>query len=288
MAEERLIDRDKNKKYRIRKNADGEDELYIDGEEVEEDVVTFAVDGEDEECFDEQALALSAREECERKVAELIDCARTDCEQGKYSTAVESLHEALSLDSENGEAHALRLIAYTRNFTDYSKIEVAAENADAIKRLTDKTTKAQLFEKCACDIQQNIQSLTKEVEELNAQNQNQKQVRAKKFLADRRKVTIIFACIFAALCVFVGVCVYGFVNVYAVRGSNTNLIIGIVFAALAAVALVALIFCASKLVTACRRVRLNNSDYSTKLGRELVSKRMELNAFTAIYNALKG
>ena len=33
MAEERLIDDDKDKKYKIRKNADGEDELYIDDTE---------------------------------------------------------------------------------------------------------------------------------------------------------------------------------------------------------------------------------------------------------------
>ena len=30
MAEERLIDDDKDKKYKIGKNADGEDEFYID------------------------------------------------------------------------------------------------------------------------------------------------------------------------------------------------------------------------------------------------------------------
>ena len=37
MAEERLIDDDKDRKYKIRKNADGEDELYIDLEESEEE-----------------------------------------------------------------------------------------------------------------------------------------------------------------------------------------------------------------------------------------------------------
>ena len=38
MAEERLIDEDKDRKYKIRKNADGEDELVIDAEaDVEEE-----------------------------------------------------------------------------------------------------------------------------------------------------------------------------------------------------------------------------------------------------------
>ena len=42
MAEERLIDDDKDRKYKIRKNADGEEELIVidpeDGEEEESDI----------------------------------------------------------------------------------------------------------------------------------------------------------------------------------------------------------------------------------------------------------
>ena len=37
MAEERLVDDDKDRKYKIRKNADGEDELVIDAAPEEED-----------------------------------------------------------------------------------------------------------------------------------------------------------------------------------------------------------------------------------------------------------
>ena len=37
MAEERLIDDDKDRKYKIRKNENGEDELVIDGLPEEED-----------------------------------------------------------------------------------------------------------------------------------------------------------------------------------------------------------------------------------------------------------
>ena len=42
MAEERLIDDDKDKKYKIRKNEKGEDELYLSEESEEgEEEVTF-------------------------------------------------------------------------------------------------------------------------------------------------------------------------------------------------------------------------------------------------------
>ena len=37
MAEERLIDDDKDRKYKIRRNADGEDELIIDDTETPDD-----------------------------------------------------------------------------------------------------------------------------------------------------------------------------------------------------------------------------------------------------------
>ncbi len=58
MAEERLIDADKDKKYRIRKNADGEDELYIDesGEEEVEEEVTFDAPEEVWENSDESLM----------------------------------------------------------------------------------------------------------------------------------------------------------------------------------------------------------------------------------------
>ncbi len=53
MAEERLIDDDKDRKYKIRKNADGEDELVVDDAPEEETVeeVGFEVpelDGDEE------------------------------------------------------------------------------------------------------------------------------------------------------------------------------------------------------------------------------------------------
>ena len=68
MAEERLIDDDKDRKYKIVKNADGEDELVIDGapDEAESaDEVGFEVpelDSDDEEAAIMTPEQLAARE----------------------------------------------------------------------------------------------------------------------------------------------------------------------------------------------------------------------------------
>ena len=68
MAEERLIDDDKDRKYKIRKNADGEDELYIDDTPDEEDDVimpVFAVPYDDED--DDEAVSLTPEQFAERE-----------------------------------------------------------------------------------------------------------------------------------------------------------------------------------------------------------------------------
>ena len=81
MAEERLIDDDKDKKYKIRKNAEGVDELYIDGEPEEEltfEIPEFETDDEEAAVMTPEQLAAreKMREDEERrrveKIADLI------------------------------------------------------------------------------------------------------------------------------------------------------------------------------------------------------------------------
>ena len=77
MAEERLIDDDKDRKYKIRKNENGEDELVIDGLPEEEDREEIAFEVPDLESDDEEAAVMTpeqlaardkAREEAENKL----------------------------------------------------------------------------------------------------------------------------------------------------------------------------------------------------------------------------
>ena len=64
MAEERLIDDDKDRKYKIRKNADGEEELIVidpeDGEEEGSDIPVFNVPVYDED-DEEAAFSLTSK-----------------------------------------------------------------------------------------------------------------------------------------------------------------------------------------------------------------------------------
>ncbi|MGN1104809.1 MAG: hypothetical protein ACI4QI_08070 [Candidatus Coproplasma sp.] len=294
MAEERLIDTDKDKKYRIRKNADGEDELYIDDSEQAEEVeeVTFMAEDEAEEIQDDYAdgYTLSEEEDREQKAQEaesLIQQAKAECAEGRFATAADYLEKATELDETNGEIYALQLIIYTRNLTDYSRISDAAEYAEELKKYTSSETKAELFERAKGGLEDNIELLSINVDSLSSLNDMQKRKRAEKFVADKKKTAILFSVALAITAVLAGLAIYCFLNIHSVT-TNSFLIAAIVLAAVGAVGLVITCVLLRKLLTACRRVRLNNRDTSTELGRNLLAKKAELNAFTAIYEALKG
>lgn len=294
MAEERLIDTDKDKKYRIRKNADGEDELYIDesSEEQEVEEVAFLVDDEGEKASDEdyaEQYAQSGEERAKREeeIEFLICSARRECQEGRFATAADYLEKATDLDSQNGEIYALQLIIYTRNFTDYSQINEAIKYTEGLEKYTSAKVKAELFARAESGLKENISGLQSTVNTLSEENEKQKATRAKRFVADRNKSAITFSILFAVFAVLAGVAVYCYLNIHSVK-THEYLIAAIILTAVAAVALIASGVVLRRLVTASRRVRLNNKDSSTELGRNLLARRAELNAFTAIYEALKG
>lgn len=79
MAEERLIDDDKDRKYKIRKNADGEDELVIDAAPEEEEPaeeIGFEVPEleDDEEAAVMTPEQLAARERAREEAEEKENC----------------------------------------------------------------------------------------------------------------------------------------------------------------------------------------------------------------------
>ena len=301
MAEERLIDTDKDKKYRIRKNADGEDELYIDesqqeaeeSEEVMFDVPEFFEDNEEEAVMTpEQLLAKREAQEREKaqkqeKIKALLASAQKDCDEGKYATALDCLQQVVALDNKNGEAYALRMSIYTRNFTDYSQIAEASKYADEVSDYTSKEIKAQMFERASKELEANIARLKEREAELDRENEEQKALRAKKFVRDRN----------VALALFLGflLCVVGFgvgtgVCASLILSVKTNkyLIMTICFGIVAFIALCACLVALRRLIVTGRRVRLNKRNTATKLGRELIAVRAELKAFNLVYTALKG
>ncbi len=302
MAEERLIDADKDKKYRIKINADGEEELVVDEgvEPVEEVVqeVLFEVeeiseDNEEEAVMTpEQLAAKREREERERaerraKAEEHLKKASSECALYRYSTALEELEAAEELDAENGEIYALRLTAYTRAFTDYSQIIPAAECAEDIKRYASEERKKELCEKAAPSLEQNIAQLRAQVSSMNEENERKKAERAVKFKDDRKIALIVFASLAVLLVGLVALSSYFATVIYTVS-TGKYLILTCVFGGLSFIALLALAFAARYLNITCRRVKLNKRNTATQLGRDLLKEQEKLKAFIAVYSALKG
>lgn len=299
MAEERLIDEDKDRKYRIKVNDDGEEELVVDGEAEESPVeeVTFEVeevteDNEEEAVMTpEQLAAKREREEAERaerrrKVEELIDKAENDCRQNKFATALEYLEKAEEIDGEDGEVHAMKLAAYTRNFTDFSQAVAAAEGSDDVKEYTSAERKAEMLAKAAAPLEANIAQSRAKVARMHEENEKRKAERAVRFLKDRKTVIIIFAALGALFATFGALTGYFGSVIYSVS-TGTYLILTCVFGGLTFIALVALAFAARYLNITCRRVRLNKRNTSTQLGRDLLAEQANLKALIAIYSALK-
>lgn len=301
MAEERLIDADKDKKYRIKVNENGEEELVVeDGGGAEEpayEEVMFAAPEDEpasseggetpEEIAERRRREEKERAERQEKVEELIKKAKSESLLYRYSTALECLEKAEALDGENGEIHALRLIAYTRNFTDYSQIAAASSQIDKFKEYTPSERKAELLETAQASIEEEISKQRATVGTLNKENEEKKAERAVRFNRDRNIAIGIFCTLAAVLIVLVALAGYYSTLIFSVP-TNKYLVITCVFAGLAVLELIAAAFAARRLNITCRRVRLNKRNTTTQLGRELLAEQTKLKALVAVYSALKG
>ena len=101
MAEERLIDDDKDRKYKIRKNEDGEEELVLDTdtareepeEEVSFEVPEFEEDDEEAAVMTPEQLAERERRRAEEELKraeeleKIAEHARSLIEEGKFEDA---------------------------------------------------------------------------------------------------------------------------------------------------------------------------------------------------------
>ncbi|MDE7256634.1 MAG: hypothetical protein K2N50_01585 [Clostridia bacterium] len=302
MAEARLIDTDKDKKYRIKVNADGEEELVVEGVEeghTEIEEVMFAVPDEVETVPDdgrgltpEQLAEKREREEAEAaerraRVGELLEKAKSDISLYRFATALEFIEKAEEIDGENGEAQALKLEAYTRKFTDYSQIVPASDCAEKLKEFASAERKEQLFKVAAPSLEEEIAKLRATVSAMNKENEDKKAERAVRFNRDRNIAIGAFCALFAVLATFVALS-GSFATLIRTVPTNYYLVLTLVFAGLALAALLAVAFAARFLNITCRRVRLNKRNTTTKLGRDLLAEQAKLKAFIAVYSALKG
>ena len=299
MAEERLIDDDKDKKYKIRKNADGEDELVIDesaeGDEEESDIPVFEVpvyENDDEEAavltpeqFAERKRQQEEEEKAraEKKGAHLI-LAREKIASGDFEAALYEVNCAEEVSPNDGEVYCVKLLALTRNFTDFSSLDDCVTAADDVKLHADEKQKSELQPFAAAkSFKKQIDETKEKAEKLKAENEQKKAERREVFAGKKKSALKIFACAalpFAVLAILAIV----FASMIFAAENGLYLILTIVFGALAVVALIFVLITAHKLWDASRNCKLNEKDSSTRLGREYLETKAVLDKLNKIYS----
>ena len=280
MAEERLIDDDlnKDKKYRIRKNADGEDELYIDDsvqEEIEEfeavsfDVPEFA-EGEDELTPEQRAIAEQEKKSRAERIRGALSV-NLEKSQGKlldedFDGALESAEAAIQIDPTSGAAWSLKLKSLTKNFTDFERIDDCMEAASNIAQFCSHNQKSELSEQ-ASPLESKIMQLEEQAAVLHVEVEEKKSERREKFLEDRKK-SVKWFCLTGVPFVAFLIVAIAFASIMFARKDGVNIVVTIVFAALAAIFFIATLFTSHRMWEAMKKLSLNEKNKSTQLGRD--------------------
>lgn len=298
MAEERLIDDDKDRKYKIRKNADGEDELIIDDtpdDEEESDIPVFNVPVLEED--DEEAALLTPEQQAERerlkaeeeaaraaKLSALIEKARENIDNLDFESAIYVLSQAEDIAGDNGEYFCLKLKALSRNFTDFISLESCAVAADGVREFAKDEDKAAL-KQLASAYPERIEEAEKATELLFEENELKKEERRSLFteIKNKAKRNLLIA---AAPFLLTLILTIVFSTIIFAAENGLFLILTITFAALTVVGLIFTLIALRGFLDAARNVKLNENDSSTRLGREYIEKKNELEFLKRIYSAL--
>ena len=298
MEEERLIDDDKDRKYKIRINEDGEEELVIDDgadEDEESDIPVFEVPIYEED--DEEAAVLTPEQLLERErqkreeeqaIAERVSSfcakAREKIAEGDYESAKYALSQAEELRDNDGEVYCLKLETLTRGFTDYTELEDSADAADGVKEYADAESRAKLKAKAA-GLEKLMAEAQAQTDKLSEENESKKEERRAVF-AQKRKSTLIglLATAVPFVCLLIATIVFG--SMMFAKQNGAYLIATIALGALSFVALICTLVAANKFWSAMRNVKLNERDTSTKLGREYLESKTRSEQLNRIYTAL--
>lgn len=295
MAEERLIDDDKDRKYKIRINEDGEEELYIDEtpDDEEEEIPVFAVEETEED--DEEAAILTPEQLAERerlkeerelarakKLSTLTAEAKTAYESGDFDGTLTLIARAEEYAENDGELYALKLLALTRNLTEFSA-EGLAETAEGVKNYSTEEQKSALKE-LSQGLKDRIDAVGEETAGLHVENERKKEERRAFFASEKKRASGKFALAVIPFAVLL-VLAIAFSTVMFSEENGTFLYVTIALACLAVIAFVLVLLAAKGLWAAQRKVILNERDASTELGRKYVAKKQEaellLNVFTS-------
>ena len=280
MAEERLIDDDKDRKYKIRINEKGEEELYIDEtpeEEEPEETLGFEVpdfDGDDEEAAvmtpEQLAARDKAREEAEQKRLKNITARAAHAQkliwENKFQDALYVLDEAERF-GHDGKICALKVIALTQNYTDYSRAEDGITAAEGVENYAEDEVKGK-FAPDKKAIKAQCAELKTRVESLKTDYEKQRGEREERYLKKRKISLIAFAITAVPMLVFAVLAAY-FGSIMHAQMDHSNMIMCFVFIGVTALFFIATLFTAHRLWDSAKLLKMNKSTSSTKLGREL-------------------
>ena len=300
MAEERLLDNDlnKDKKYKIRKNADGEDELYLDDTPDEEDkeesvfeIPEFGFDDEEAAVLTPEQLLLreQARREEEERRAKIVAENLEKCEQflaaSDFDNALYHISVAEEVAPDNSRISFLKVKALSKNMTDLTRLEDLTLAAEGVKKYCNKEEKAELLS-ISAPIKRESERHEERAAELHVENEAKKAERREVFRADAKRATIWFSATALPFLLFL-ILAIAFSTVMFASKEGTNLVITIVFAALALVAFIATVFTTKALWAARRKLSLNEKNSSTKLGREYEEELAKVEGLNKILSAFK-
>lgn len=307
MAEERIIDddedKDKNKKYRFRINEDGEEELEIDELDEEEaaeeraeaegddfEIPEFEEDDEDAAAMTPEQLQAELKKQQEEQTArenrarELYNKALALMDEGDRMYALTTLDSATAEFADMGEIYPLKLRILTDDYTRLPEPGQLIAPAEGCRDHCTPAQRSEVSQKLTPLLHAELQKQERENVRLKEENEEKKAARrikfAKKYRVALRNFVLAFVPFIIMLVLGIGFCSVR----YADKG-GTFLVLTIVFFSLAAVALIASIVMARFLAEAARRVRVNERDTSTAIGREYLqgaAREEELKKLTEI------
>ncbi|MCD8371680.1 MAG: DUF2975 domain-containing protein [Clostridia bacterium] len=295
MAEERLADDDKDKKYRIRINEDGEEELEIiepeSEDEEQEEYLDFwsDIDEEQEDPNVTEELMRAAREEQERlaraEARDFIEKAKERIAEGDAEYALVALDSAQEAWDEEYDIYTLKLELLTNNFTDFSRTDECLSLYDGYTKFVPEDEREKFRGKYAANIAAELEVQQKAVEAERAENEEKKAERRVKFKANRDKSlrNFLFAAIPFIVVLFVAI---GMSSVMFSDSGGVLLVVTIVLFAMAAVGLIATIILLRPLVRDASRLSRNEKNTSTAIGRAYIESSKKAEALQELYDMI--
>lgn len=291
MAEERLIDDDKDRKYRIRKNENGEDELVLidpDEAEGEADLPLYSVITDEDDGFTEEERVVKNEERQQnilKKAEELKAAARIKLDAGDFDGAAHFLSQAAEITEYDGELYYLLLKAHSHDLSDFSDLSKCVEISDGVKEYCGDDEKQNL-NSISAPLQAKIKEYTEKCGALSEENERGKAERRATFAKDKKRALILLACTALPFLTFAVLAIV-FASMIFADQNGLYVVLTIVFAAIAAAALIITLFTLNRFIAANRKVRLNEKDSSTKVGREFAECNEVLENLNKIYLSFK-